>query len=853
MAQPLAFTKSTTQVSCLGTPGAASVSVTGGLAPYNYEWRVGNGPVFSTNAAVTNLSNGTYFVTVTDANSFSITDSIVLHSEISGYLYNTVAANCPLANGEAVAYITGGNGPYTYSWSNGSTTATATNLAADAVIQVQAKDADGCDVNFYDYSNQPPTFSTTGTITIQSISSITATISTLPEQCPLNNGSISLTNTNGGTAPYTYYWNTTPAQLTPTITSLASGSYQVKITDATGCSSTLYPYVNLNPGSLSVAITKTNDYCERSIGTATITISGGAPPYTTVWPDGTNSLYKTNLSYGFHTVSITDQNNCVVNQQVFIDNYTPVIASISTTNTNCTNTSGTATVNVNGGVAPYTYLWNTGASTPSIAGLPKNYYSILVKDATNCPARAWAQVSINNNCYGYISGKVFQDNNGNCIQESGEYPIMNTWMYMNAANSSLQLYDSYYSTRLSGNYTMRYVLPDQYTVTADDLPVRSFECPSTGVHAINIPTSGVDYPNTDFAMLPKSLDEDVALLYNCRYSEPRPGFSYTYSLSYKNVGTLLSDGFIEMAYADLESFVSSSPIPDFIDPVNRVLRYNYANLMLGEIRSIEITYAMPATTLLGTTYNHILRADIGNTDPTPLNNERIEHFTVVGSYDPNDIRVSPTDLNVEEDTLLFYTIRFQNTGTYPAELVVVKDTLEANLDIDAIQNIVASHPYKFQLLDNRVAEFAFENINLPDSTRNEKESHGFVSYTIKRKKGLVAGTELLNQADIYFDYNEPVITNTAKARIMSPTSTIEKAATVNGNVFPNPAKDYADFTFEKGISSIKILNASGVVVIEEVVDNQKQFRLSLSLAKGLYFFNALNANGNLYSGKILID
>ncbi len=850
MAQPLAITKNVTQIGCNGTTGSATISGTGGLAPYTYEWKDFNGIVFSTNPSQPNLSRGAYFVTVMDANMDVVSDSIGIQNQIIGYIQNLVGANCPLQDGSAQVYISGGNAPYTYLWSDGSTANPAINLAADAVMQVQVKDLNGCDAYFYDYATQ--SYSVVGTATIPSYSTVTATNSTTPEQCPLKNGTVTM-NPSGGTAPYTYFWNTIPAQNTKTATGLETGWYSVKVKDAIGCSSIQYVYVNPNPGVLNVTAIKTNDYCGKLLGDATITITGGVSPYTVKWPNGSSALSQTGLGYGVYNVSVTDQNACVFNLSIFIDDLSPVNTFISSTNTNCTNNSGTATISANGGVAPYTYLWNTGATTPSITGLSKNYYSVLVKDVNGCPSTKYTLVDINSSCYGYISGEIFQDNNDNCIKDAGELPIMNTCIYMNAPSTSKTLYDSYVNTRGSNNYKMRYVLPDQYTVTAYDLPVRTFNCPATGNYLFNIPVSGVNYLNNNFAMHPKSLDEDVSLLYNCRYSDPRPGFDYAYSISYKNIGTVISDGFVEVVYSDLETFVSSTPAPDVFDPINKILRFNYSSLMLGEIRSIEITYNLPATTLLGSTYSHAITADIGAVDPTPLNNTRIDNFTVVGSYDPNDIRVSLTEMIADVDTLLTYTIRFQNTGTYPAELVIVKDALEANLDTTTIQDVVASHPFKFRMLDNSIAEFAFENINLPDSTRNEKDSHGFVSYTIKRKKNLVPGTEILNSANIYFDYNVPVLTNTAVSRIANPTGVLDQIKIASGKVYPNPAKDYTEFSFEKEITSLKLLNAAGIVVMTETINKQKDFRISLSLSKGMYFYTAMNVEGNLYSGKIVIE
>ncbi len=275
--------------------------------------------------------------------------------------------------------------------------------------------------------------------------------------------------------------------------------------------------------------------------------------------------------------------------------------------------------------------------------------------------------------------------------------------------------------------------------------------------------------------------------------------------------------------------------------------------MLGEIRSVQVIFHIPATTLLGSTYSHSITATTATADRSPENNVRICDFTVVGSFDPNDLAVSPKGILTEMDSVLTYTIRFQNTGTYPAELVVVKDTLEGDLDITSIRNITSSHNFRFRVLENRAVEFAFPDINLPDSTRNEPGSHGYVSYSIHRNKQLSPGTTIHNRAEIYFDFNEPVVTNTTTNTMAQATATKERAAASQGKVYPNPAKEFTELSFEKDISSVQLMNASGIVVLAQKINNQKEFRLELAFSKGMYFYTAYSPEGDAYSGKLIVE
>jgi uncharacterized repeat protein (TIGR01451 family) len=158
----------------------------------------------------------------------------------------------------------------------------------------------------------------------------------------------------------------------------------------------------------------------------------------------------------------------------------------------------------------------------------------------------------------------------------------------------------------------------------------------------------------------------------------------------------------------------------------------------------------------------------GLVDDLPCGDESpfVDEFCgqVVGSFDPNDKRGYPDGVGEAHDILpneqLQYMIRFQNTGTAPAYTVVIRDTLDTDLDIFSVTPGVSSHEYSFTMYGERVLQWTFNNIMLPDSFSNEEESHGFITYTVNQLTDLQDGTTITNSAAIYFDSNEPVITNT---------------------------------------------------------------------------------------------
>jgi uncharacterized repeat protein (TIGR01451 family) len=226
-------------------------------------------------------------------------------------------------------------------------------------------------------------------------------------------------------------------------------------------------------------------------------------------------------------------------------------------------------------------------------------------------------------------------------------------------------------------------------------------------------------------------------------------------------------------------------------------------------------------------------------DQSPLVD--IECVTITNSYDPNDKLVYPkgwgTAGNVEPETEFKYTIRFQNTGTDTAFKVVLVDTLDTNLDIASLQIGVASHPFEFQVSGKGrpVLTWTFDNILLPDSGRNQEASNGFVSFSIRPKTGLALGTRLENYADIYFDFNDPIRTNTTVNTLWRPTLVAGVLDTVfvtdtrkilshkSLKMSPNPATDFVMIELPDGsTSNLEISDLQGKRIKNlEIVSGQK--------------------------------
>ena len=221
---------------------------------------------------------------------------------------------------------------------------------------------------------------------------------------------------------------------------------------------------------------------------------------------------------------------------------------------------------------------------------------------------------------------------------------------------------------------------------------------------------------------------------------------------------------------------------------------------------------------------------------------------VIGAYDPNDKTPTPLGYGdehfIEINTDIHYLIRFQNTGTDTAFNVVVLDTLSASFDLTSLDLGPASHAFEFRLLEGSVLEFKFNDIMLPDSNVNEPLSHGFFSYNIAQREDLSLGTVITNSAAIYFDFNEPVITNetfhTIGENFIETTSqVIHLEELVSLQIYPNPMQAFTMFdleetSFEK--AELELYDALGQLLRKQAFEGQQLVLQRNGLLPGVYFY-----------------
>lgn len=365
----MVLTTSSTGESCsTGGNGTATVEVTGiGQAPYTYAWNTT--PVQTTKTAI-GLSQGSYSVTVTDGSGCTQTATIDVYGTIA-VTANIVNASCLQNNGSATAAVTGGDGNYTYLWNingNAKTTATVTGLAAGAYA-ITVTDGNGCAAT------------TTGVVVQNGTYSVNLT--GVDNFCSFNGASATAIAVGGGTAPFSFSWGAPLSSATTSnVNNLATGIYNVTVSDVNGCTATNSVTVTSINAGPNLSVAQTNVSCfGNSDGAVDLTVNASTA-VSIGWSNGVNSEDLANLAAGNYTVVIVDANGCIASTTVAISQPSPIIVTGVSTPTS-TNT-GTASAQVSGGTPPYVYAWNNGGTTQTISNLLPGTYTVTITDNKNC-------------------------------------------------------------------------------------------------------------------------------------------------------------------------------------------------------------------------------------------------------------------------------------------------------------------------------------------------------------------------------------------------------------------------------------------------------------------------------------
>ncbi len=677
----------------------------------------------------------------------------------------------------------------------------------------------------------------------------------------------------GGTPPYSFVWSN--GATTEDLVDLLPGYYEVTVTDAlldqatVGWTLVAYPYLT-SPGSAQDGHASCTGSMSGQVQVIEYGING-IPPYSySPPPDGFDPqgdpyfIFLGTPPGSDVQIQVTDATGCTGTLTQYI--LGPQIQGgpdmlVTGIQGSCATGSGGAVTisNINDGSflqAPDGLLLNSVGSTLSVtnnvgntltlSGLaPGNYQFyrdwdpfdyIMAYDCFNVPFDRidFTIPDLGADC-GSVSGTVFIDNDQDCIQDPAEVGV--PYQVLEVLPGP-----QYVITDLNGTFSTD-ILNGSYTLGQTD-PNLIQLCPAGTPVPFNVNFGPVMVNLADSSTVPLDLEAQLET------STMRPGFAGTFYGRVRNLSTQLSGPGTIVLDLDLDLvLISANPTPTAVN--GNSLTWDLASLSAFQILDLTIHVQVPPGTPLGTPLSSTLSVQNSLTESSLANNTWTTNSIVVGSYDPNDkIATTSSGLSTEYfyidgDEWIDYTIRFQNTGTDTAFTVVVTDTLSPVLDMASFQQGVASHSFVVSFRAGRVVEWRFENILLPDSNVNETSSHGLVNFRVKPQLPLFPGTTIENTANIYFDFNDPVITEPSVLVAEFSTGVGEQ---VNGGqllVMPNPTEgqlmvrrsgddlrpgmlvvrgiDGRTMLEQRMLGSSAMLNmealAAGVYMLEHVTDN----------------------------------
>lgn len=403
-----------------------------------------------------------------------------------------------------------------------------------------------------------------------------------------------------------------------------------------------------------------------------------------------------------------------------------------------------------------------------------------------------------------------------------------------------------------GNQNANYIFYTQagnFTVTPDVENPSFFNFSPTN-RAVNFPDNNNNLVIQDFCVTANGIHPDLEIVI-APVIPARPGFNAVYKIVYKNKGNqVLSQPYgINFFYNQNQmAFVSASQAPDSQNV--GAMNWNYSNLKPFESRSIEVTMhinspidANPVNSgdVLQLTTSILPMAG----DETTQDNLFQLNQTVVNSYDPNDKYCLEGEVEspVKIGDYLHYIINFENIGTAEAINVVVKDVMDtAKFDEKSLQILSSSHPVEAKISGN-VAEFVFQNINLAAAGNGGGGGgHGNILLKIKTRTNLTIGDVVTNKADIFFDYNAPIVTNLAST-VFQSLSVNEHVVDHSVAVYPNPTNDKVNVRSDNAIQSIQLFDVQGRLLFTRIADEVTETVDLSAKATGVYFMRITTTQG----------
>jgi uncharacterized repeat protein (TIGR01451 family) len=803
----ITLTFAATHVTCNGAAnGAINLTVTGGVEPYNYQWSQ-NGTALSPGIGqdLSGIAAGVYVVTVTDAEDCVQTITVLI-SQPTALAVTAILQTIPAP--VILAEVSGGVAPYTYVWSPVLVTSQVLIIPQPGVYMVTVTDANGCSA-------------VSAPVIVADTPVLTASITNLSDDCE---GPILQGNSSGGTPPFTYAWtgpNGFAIANTQNVIAPISGWYTLVVTDATGTTATAQEMVSIF----------TNSACGRLHGRVVQDVqpadcqAGAAEPPLGGWLVRAVSAVDT-----FYGVTRTD-------------GHFYLAAAL-----------GEYTVDV---IAPNT-LWQVcQTALPALliaVGDTVEVGDFAVKKEFSCPAmNVSIGVSQLRRCFSNNYYYVIYCNEGTELAEDA-FVVVTLDPFLTFLNSAQP------HTNLGGGQ-IRFDLGDVAVGGCGGFNFQVYVSCDAVLGQAHCTEAHI-YP--DSTCVPTSPEWSGASL---QLTSECTGDSVRFMIRNVGVGAMLEaveyivveDG-VMLMQAPVQLGVGESQTASF--PANGSTWRMEMEQVAGHPGLSQPSLSVEGCSTTPS-FSTGFVTQFPNDDADPWLD--IDCTTNIGSFDPNDkqgfpIGYGPTHY-IRPGTDLEYLIRFQNTGTDTAFTVRVVDTLSQWLDHTSIRPGASSHAYTFDLSGTGIATFLFENILLPDSNVNQVASNGFVKFSIRQRADVPLETDIFNSAAIYFDFNEPVITNQVAHRIGENFISVGLWQPVQPsyavNVSPNPFGE-ATFLTVQGLANpegllLQVFDFQGKKV-REMESEGKVFKLKRGdWPSGVYFFSVRQKGEIVGNGKLVVQ
>jgi len=795
-----------------------------------------------------------------------------------GLSYQAQATSGPAPNSGAIEILHGESAalPLAFQWSNGAVTSAISNLAS-GTYTATVSDANGCTQTVNALVPAPGT----PVITIDTIK---------PTDCQ-GRGAIDI-SVNGGAPPYTFTWSN--GNTTEDLASVYAGAYSVTVTDGNGLESQALFNVPVGP-VFTVAIEPVLNECSSIVLQANISGTESDLAYSWTGPDGlvANTPIITVHQEGNYYLTVVSAGSCLRTASYMVDSQLfsacGVVEGVVVydLNSNCgadiaepslagwlvratsatdvlygaTNAQGRYHIYAPEGdyiieALPLNGLWATCGSTPSVAltvGSTVQADTIPVKAQIACPALSVSiGTALLRRCFGGNHYAIQYCNQGT-IAAPDAYIVVDLDPFLTPLAASQSYVDL-------GDGMLRFDLGDLAVGACGSLDLE-VEVGCSAVFGQTHCTTAHIYPDEN-CIPPNPSWSGASLLLTGACNPDSVRFTI------KNIGI-----------GDMQSSSDYIVVEDAVMLRQESFQLNSGDSTIVAVPTNGSTWWMqldqaplhpghsaPAVSVEGCstdgTFSTGYVTQFANDDADPWID--IDCTQNIGSYDPNDKQGFPVGYGPEHyirpGTELEYMIRFQNTGTDTAFTVRVADTLSAWLDPATIRPTVSSHPYQFNLTGPGIAEFLFENIMLPDSNVNQAASNGFVKFSIYPKADAPLETLIENSAAIYFDFNEPVITNTTRHRLGENFLTVglwmPQRPQYEVLVSPNPFGETARLEV-KGLDSalpihLQVIDLQGEIVRDETSAGTTILLKKGSLPAGMYLFKIDQKGALVGSGKLVV-